>query len=48
MASERAVLAGGCFWGAEPEHQDYLQWVPNGYTSNHSLVHQPSPLIAWV
>jgi peptide-methionine (S)-S-oxide reductase len=20
------------FWEAEPEHQDYLEWVPNGYT----------------
>lgn len=22
----------GDFWGAEPEHQDYLQRLPNGYT----------------
>ena len=22
----------GAFWDAEPEHQDYLQRVPNGYT----------------
>jgi peptide-methionine (S)-S-oxide reductase len=22
----------GPFWQAEPEHQDYLQRIPNGYT----------------
>ena len=22
----------GPFWNAEPEHQDYLQRIPNGYT----------------
>ena len=22
----------GAFWEAEPEHQDYLQHYPNGYT----------------
>ena len=22
----------GAFWEAEPEHQDYLQRIPNGYT----------------
>lgn len=26
------VKAAGDFWEAEPEHQDYLQNVPNGYT----------------
>lgn len=26
------VAAGGDFWQAEPEHQDYLQHYPNGYT----------------
>ena len=60
-AAEKAILAGGCFWGvqdlfrrrpgvrstrvgytggdvpgpfweAEPEHQDYLERYPNGYT----------------
>jgi peptide-methionine (S)-S-oxide reductase len=22
----------GSFWEAEPEHQDYLERIPNGYT----------------
>jgi len=26
------VTAAGPFWEAEPEHQDYLQRIPNGYT----------------
>ena len=26
------VTAAGPFWEAEPEHQDYLQTYPNGYT----------------
>jgi peptide-methionine (S)-S-oxide reductase len=26
------VVAAGPFWEAEPEHQDYLQHFPNGYT----------------
>jgi peptide-methionine (S)-S-oxide reductase len=26
------VRAAGPFWQAEPEHQDYLQHYPNGYT----------------
>jgi len=26
------VSAAGDFWEAEPEHQDYLQRIPNGYT----------------
>ena len=26
------VQAVGDFWEAEPEHQDYLQRIPNGYT----------------
>jgi peptide-methionine (S)-S-oxide reductase len=26
------VVAAGPFWEAEPEHQDYLQNYPNGYT----------------
>jgi peptide-methionine (S)-S-oxide reductase len=26
------VAAAGPFWEAEPEHQDYLQHYPNGYT----------------
>ena len=24
----------GAFWEAEPEHQDYLERIPNGYTCN--------------
>ena len=26
------VVPAGPFWQAEPEHQDYLQRIPNGYT----------------
>ena len=26
------VVAAGPFWEAEPEHQDYLERYPNGYT----------------
>ena len=26
------VVPAGAFWQAEPEHQDYLQRIPNGYT----------------
>ena len=26
------VSAAGDFWEAEPEHQDYLERIPNGYT----------------
>jgi peptide-methionine (S)-S-oxide reductase len=26
------VSPAGLFWAAEPEHQDYLQRIPNGYT----------------
>ena len=26
------VSAAGPFWEAEPEHQDYLERIPNGYT----------------
>jgi len=39
--TERAVLAGGCFWEAEPEHQDYLDRLPNGYTCHF-------PRLNWV
>ena len=35
------VTAAGPFWEAEPEHQDYLQRIPNGYTC-----HFPRP--GWV
>jgi peptide-methionine (S)-S-oxide reductase len=26
------IAAAGPFWEAEPEHQDYLERIPNGYT----------------
>ena len=26
------VVPAGAFWDAEPEHQDYLERIPNGYT----------------
>lgn len=26
------VVPAAAFWEAEPEHQDYLQRYPNGYT----------------
>ena len=26
------MTAAGPFWEAEPEHQDYLEKFPNGYT----------------
>ena len=26
------ITAAGPFWEAEPEHQDYLERIPNGYT----------------
>jgi peptide-methionine (S)-S-oxide reductase len=29
------VEAAGPFWEAEPEHQDYLQHYPNGYTCHY-------------
>ena len=35
------VTPAGPFWEAEPEHQDYLEHYPNGYTC-----HFPSP--GWV
>jgi peptide-methionine (S)-S-oxide reductase len=35
------VEAVGDFWAAEPEHQDYLERLPNGYTC-----HYPRP--EWV
>ena len=30
------VTAAGPFWEAEPEHQDYLQRYPNGYTCHYA------------
>jgi peptide-methionine (S)-S-oxide reductase len=29
---ETELKAAGDFWEAEPEHQDYLERIPNGYT----------------
>jgi len=29
------VAAAGDFWEAEPEHQDYLEHVPSGYTCHY-------------
>jgi peptide-methionine (S)-S-oxide reductase len=29
------VTAAGPFWEAEPEHQDYLEKYPNGYTCHY-------------
>ena len=29
------VAPAGAFWEAEPEHQDYLERYPNGYTCHH-------------
>jgi peptide-methionine (S)-S-oxide reductase len=29
------VSAAGDFWEAEPEHQDYLERIPNGYTCHY-------------
>ena len=31
-AAVTEVVPAGPFWEAEPEHQDYLQRIPNGYT----------------
>jgi peptide-methionine (S)-S-oxide reductase len=30
------VAAVGDFWEAEPEHQDYLERIPNGYTCHYA------------
>jgi peptide-methionine (S)-S-oxide reductase len=29
------LVPAGDFWEAEPEHQDYLQRIPNGYTCHY-------------
>jgi hypothetical protein len=31
-ATEYEAIPAGHFWEAEPEHQDYLERHPNGYT----------------
>ncbi|MGY4646326.1 peptide methionine sulfoxide reductase MsrA [Mycobacterium sp. URHB0021] len=34
-AVDTEVTAATVFWEAEPEHQDYLQRYPNGYTCHY-------------
>ena len=33
------VVPAGAFWEAEPEHQDYLERIPNGYTCHFIRPH---------
>jgi peptide-methionine (S)-S-oxide reductase len=37
------VVPAGPFWEAEPEHQDYLQRIPNGYTCHYIRPHWRLP-----
>ena len=37
------VTAAGPFWEAEPEHQDYLERIPNGYTCHFVRPHWKLP-----
>jgi peptide-methionine (S)-S-oxide reductase len=37
------VVAAGPFWEAEPEHQDYLERYPNGYTCHYPRPHWTLP-----
>ena len=37
------VEPAGPFWQAEPEHQDYLEWHPNGYTCHFPRAHWKLP-----
>ena len=37
------VTEAGPFWEAEPEHQDYLQRYPNGYTCHYLRPHWKLP-----
>lgn len=37
------VSPAGDFWGAEPEHQDYLERYPNGYTCHFVRPHWKLP-----
>ena len=32
LSAAKEVAPAGDFWEAEPEHQDYLERIPNGYT----------------
>lgn len=46
------VAAAGPFWEAEPEHQDYLERIPNGYTCHFirpdwKLPARVKPLVDW-
>jgi peptide-methionine (S)-S-oxide reductase len=37
------VVPAGPFWEAEPEHQDYLERIPNGYTCHFIRPHWVLP-----
>ncbi len=37
------IAAAGDFWEAEPEHQDYLERIPNGYTCHFPRPHWVLP-----
>jgi peptide-methionine (S)-S-oxide reductase len=37
------VVPAGSFWKAEPEHQDYLERIPNGHLPLHSAKTGSSP-----
>jgi peptide-methionine (S)-S-oxide reductase len=38
------VAPAGDFWEAEPEHQDYLERIPNGYTCHFVRPHWRLPV----
>ena len=38
------VAPAGDFWEAEPEHQDYLERIPNGYTCHFVRPHGKLPV----
>jgi peptide-methionine (S)-S-oxide reductase len=38
------VTPAGDFWEAEPEHQDYLERYPNGYTCHFPRPHWILPM----
>ena len=42
------VEPAGAFWQAEPEHQDYLEHYPNGYTCHHPRADWVLPVRATV
>jgi peptide-methionine (S)-S-oxide reductase len=37
------LAPAGAFWEAEPEHQDYLERYPNGYTCHYPRAHWTLP-----